>query len=162
MKLLDKVKNMFTEEIEEEVQVEQVNTPKKNKNKVETIEDVKEQRKKEEEKKPIFFTDDDFNDLDLNYKPEKKEKIKKEPKERMDYFEPEINRHEDIFETHTENIPLPKRSKEPYEEVKISKKFKPTPIISPVYGVLDKNYHKEDIVDKTDDNYQFEIKPMEL
>ena len=26
--------------------------------------------------------------------------------------------------------------------------FKPTPIISPVYGVLDKNYHKEDIVDR--------------
>ena len=28
--------------------------------------------------------------------------------------------------------------------------FKPTPIISPVYGVLDKNYHKEDIVTRTD------------
>ncbi len=27
-------------------------------------------------------------------------------------------------------------------------KFKPTPIISPVYGVLDKNYSKEDIVEK--------------
>ncbi len=31
------------------------------------------------------------------------------------------------------------------EEKKI---FKPTPIISPVYGVLDKNYHKEDITSK--------------
>ena len=31
------------------------------------------------------------------------------------------------------------------EEAKI---FKPTPIISPVYGVLDKNYHKEDITSK--------------
>ena len=28
--------------------------------------------------------------------------------------------------------------------------FKPSPIISPVYGVLDKNYRKEDVVDKTD------------
>lgn len=28
------------------------------------------------------------------------------------------------------------------------KVFKPSPIISPVYGVLDKNYHKEDIVTK--------------
>lgn len=26
--------------------------------------------------------------------------------------------------------------------------FKPTPIISPIYGVLDKNYHKEDITPK--------------
>ena len=31
------------------------------------------------------------------------------------------------------------------EEKKV---FKPTPIISPVYGVLDKNYHKEDITPK--------------
>ena len=29
-------------------------------------------------------------------------------------------------------------------------KFKPTPIISPVYGILDKNYHKEDIVERKD------------
>ena len=28
------------------------------------------------------------------------------------------------------------------------KVFKPTPIISPVYGILDKNYHKEDIVSR--------------
>ena len=33
------------------------------------------------------------------------------------------------------------------EEKKV---FKPTPIISPVYGVLDKNYHKEDIVSRSD------------
>jgi len=37
------------------------------------------------------------------------------------------------------------------EEPKVeedNKKFKPTPIISPVYGVLDQNYKKEDIVHK--------------
>ena len=28
------------------------------------------------------------------------------------------------------------------------KVFRPSPIISPVYGVLDKNYRKEEIVDK--------------
>ena len=31
------------------------------------------------------------------------------------------------------------------EKPEKEKKFKPTPIISPVYGVLDKNYNKEDI-----------------
>ena len=37
------------------------------------------------------------------------------------------------------------------EEKKEEKKsFKPTPIISPVYGILDKNYHKEDIVSRTE------------
>ena len=39
------------------------------------------------------------------------------------------------------------------EERKI---FKPTPIISPVYGILDKNYHKEDIVSRN------EVKTPEL
>lgn len=32
------------------------------------------------------------------------------------------------------------------------KTFRPTPIISPVWGVLDKNYHKEDITDKKSKN----------
>ena len=37
----------------------------------------------------------------------------------------------------------------PKKEEKVEKKvFKPTPIISPVYGILDKNYHKEDIKQK--------------
>ena len=36
------------------------------------------------------------------------------------------------------------------EETKEVKKFKPSPIISPVYGILDKNYKKEDVVDKKD------------
>ena len=34
------------------------------------------------------------------------------------------------------------------KEKKEEKRFKPTPIISPVYGVLDKNYNKEDITTK--------------
>ena len=34
------------------------------------------------------------------------------------------------------------------------KKFKPTPIISPVYGILDKNYHKEDIVNKKNTEFK--------
>ena len=40
--------------------------------------------------------------------------------------------------------------------VEEKKSFKPSLIISPVYGVLDKNYHKEDITSKkvvTHSNY---------
>lgn len=40
--------------------------------------------------------------------------------------------------------------KEPKKEEK--KHFKPTPIISPIYGVLDKNYNKEDITTKKERN----------
>ena len=139
MKLLDKVKNMFTEEVEEEVQVEQINTSKKKKAAVNAIDQIKEEKKKEEEKKPIFFTDDDFNDLDLNRKEEKK--TKKEKKENIDNFSVKRSYNEDVFSNYDDSITLPKRSKEAYEEIKEDKKFKPTPIISPIYGVLDKKWH---------------------
>ncbi|MDD2208168.1 MAG: hypothetical protein PHG03_03745 [Bacilli bacterium] len=36
------------------------------------------------------------------------------------------------------------------EPEKSKEKFKPTPIISPVYGILDQNYSKDDIIVKTD------------
>lgn len=39
----------------------------------------------------------------------------------------------------------------PYEGTKEGKStFKPTPIISPIYGILDKNYRKEEVIDKKD------------
>ena len=70
MKFLDKVKNMFTEVVEEEpkndeVVVEQIVTKnKKNDVSPEEFNQVKVPEVKKEEKKPVFFTDDDFNDLD--------------------------------------------------------------------------------------------------
>ena len=69
MKFLDKVKNMFTEVVEEEpkndeVVVEQIVTKKEKNIDTEEIKESKIPEPKKEEKKPIFFTDDDFNDLD--------------------------------------------------------------------------------------------------
>ena len=40
------------------------------------------------------------------------------------------------------------------EEVKFKQKFKPTPVISPVYGVLDKNYKKDEVREKTEDKFE--------
>ena len=40
------------------------------------------------------------------------------------------------------------------------KPFSPSPVISPVYGILDKNYKKDDIVDKTDGIKREIIKPI--
>ena len=40
----------------------------------------------------------------------------------------------------------------PKKEEEIKPKFKASPVISPVYGVLDKNYTKEEVREKTDDN----------
>ena len=143
MGFLDKVKNLFTEEVEEE---EVVIKPKKEA--VKPVEPVISRREREtvitkepsiavsetkiEENKekfvfPVYFDDKDFDDLE---KPRVKEKPKtvmpKEPK------------------------------KEPYQGAKVTiepepkKVFKPSPIISPVYGVLDKNYSKDDITTKKD------------
>ena len=133
MKLLEKVKNMFTEEVEDDdVKVEEikkevthvtVEAPLKSNIESNLIDDTF----TEEEKvnKPVFFNEDDFKDLNLTPKVEKK-KVEEEEK--------------DLY-----NAKLMKQMEE--EERKV---FKPTPIISPVYGILDKNYHKEDIVTRSD------------
>jgi len=52
-----------------------------------------------------------------------------------------------------ENVDLNSNGYEsrPYEGTKEGKStFKPTPIISPIYGILDKNYKKEEVIDKKD------------
>lgn len=122
MKFMDKIRDMFTEEVEdnepeiksEVIQVE-IPAPKK--------EEIKPEIKEEkivEKQQPIFFDDNDFASLEKP-KVQKQEKVSK------------------IFEK-------PKKQPEVKKEEK--KIFKPTPIISPVYGILDKNYHKEDIKQK--------------
>ena len=135
MGLMDKFKNLFTEEVEEEIieepikkEVMQVEIPSpevKKEIKKENIETEKKEEPKKEEFKFPFFDDDDFGVLEKNEKPEKKERKKssyrKEPKEIKEVYSP------------------------PKEEKKI---FKPTPIISPVYGILDKDYQKEEIRSK--------------
>ena len=84
--------------------------------------------KPEEPKKPapVFFDDKDFENIERRVskpKPEPKKKKEEEPK-RVAYQMSKQRLHEE------------------------KKNFKPSPIISPVYGVLDKNYHKDDIVPK--------------
>jgi len=166
MGLIDKFKNMFTEEVEEEI--EQPKTVKNNQEQdivkkrieYEKIEPVKRSNvsrsmpnlkddiviskydseekivKKEEniippveeEKKvlkreekfvfPVYFDDKDFEKIEE--KPKKVETPKKEPIKK------------EIYGTKIE--------KKVEEKV-----FKPTPIISPIYGILDKNYRKDDI-----------------
>ena len=127
MGLFDKVKNLFTEEVEEEIkpikkEVRHVDVSVPAPTRIERepiIEEEPEEEKKEE--KFVFFSDDDFKDLE---KPKLEEK------------------------------PVIKEEKKPYHgnlvntTVEERKVFTPSPIISPVYGVLDKNYSKDEIVSK--------------
>lgn len=169
MKFLDKVKNMFTEVVEEEekkdeVKIEKIE-PEKNENKaLEEFNKIKPTEIKEE-RKPVFFTDDDFNDLDSYFTKEEPVKQTKEEsraiketsnlssKEKKDY-DPLASAN-DYLEKYNEEYG---QDNEPYSgNIKIetkTSKFRPTPIISPVYGILDKNYHKEDIVSKNDPEYK--------
>jgi len=117
MGLFDKMKNLFTEEVEEEPvksEVMQVEIPapvKTEEPKEEESVSDSEIIKKEEKSAPIFFDDEYFKELE-------------QPKPKT----------------------MPKEIKSSYmKEKKEDKRFTPTPIISPVYGVLDKNYNKEDI-----------------
>ena len=144
MGFLDKVKNLFTEEeevyeepIKKEVIKVEIPAPEVAKEEPKEKEIVKPEvkpetvpvePKKEEPKKPapVFFDDKDFENIERRVskpKPEPKKKKEEEPK-RVAYQMSKQRLHEE------------------------RKSFKPSPIISPVYGVLDKNYHKDDIVPK--------------
>lgn len=134
MGLFDKLKNIFIEEeaIEEEADV--VKPVKEEKLEIDEIKDVTSTISLNEDtisdrslvdtnqnfKFPIIFEEDDFK--------EEKKKNKS-----INVLERENNKYEAEIK----------------KEVKPQKKsFKPSPVISPVYGVLDKNYSKDDITSK--------------
>ena len=129
MGLMNKLRDMFTEEVEEEIEEEpikkeviQVEIPAPQQKEEEVLETPKEEVQPKVQPKvnqPIFFDDNDFANLEPPKKVEK-----------------------NLYKKHA--FEKPKKVEEKVEK----KVFKPTPIISPVYGVLDKNYHKEDIKQK--------------
>lgn len=131
MGLFDKLKNVFMEDDFDEEMVKSV--PKveeikkeepvieKRELKVEdTFSDRQLVNSKENFKFPIIFEDEDFK--------EEKKKTKS-----INVLERENNKYEDLI----------KKDSKPQKKV-----FKPSLVISPVYGVLDKNYSKEDITAK--------------
>ncbi len=152
MGLMDKIKNMFTEEeeVEEEPikkEVIQVEIPSPMPKKTEKI--VEQPKVEEEPKKiekvekpvkqeekfifPVYFDEKDFGDMDKKVKEERRIREEKKIEEKR-FHEEKKSISKPISESY--------KGKITQEEKKI---FKPTPIISPVYGVLDKNYTKEDI-----------------
>ena len=141
MKFFEKMKNLFTEEVEEVVEEKPIKKEVKHVEISSPVTKREEESKKEEVKisesialnnvekarTPIYFDDKDFADLE-------------KPTKKVEEVKPKVK--------HEENIPRP------YQPVIQEKKvFKPSPIISPVYGVLDQNYTKEDIVPKRESSY---------
>ncbi len=178
MKLLDKLKNVFFEEIPEDEDEEElpqtfakkIEVPKKPVEPPKVHELKREERpiveeefeeeielpveekeeeplEKEEPTFPMMFDDDDF--LEDNKEIEEKEEYtspityKKEEKNDRELYQGKKEL------SYIESVRRPNYSyTKSYYEEKETKGFRPSPIISPVYGVLDKNYRKEEVVTK--------------
>ena len=162
MGLLDKVKNFFYDEEEVEDEYEETMPikvhRKEKKEKVKERLKVREIENEPEEKQDIserelFKAERTFNfPMDIYDEDEKKNIIKIE-KEEINNNSSTEKVSKPIVHTYNttkqENPYSNIRSYAKYEEKKEEKevkKFKPTPVISPIYGILDKNYKKEDVI----------------
>lgn len=160
MGLLNKIKGILFEEVEED---EVVSTPKSEEKKP-IAEKIEPQRKVEEpvEKSvpkvtaPVKETKtENFNERDL-FKSDNISPF-------FDFDEEEFSNMSRVQKPKTTNVmeyERKKRVEKRYDmgnfskiertEVVEKKKFKPSPIISPVYGILNEDYKPEDIKSKTD------------
>lgn len=135
-----KEKEVKIEEPKEEILEEPEETPKT---------EVKTAPKKEENFRfPVYFNEED---IENTREPKREEKVRTSFS-RDDFIRSREEKEEkrtsfrDAYGSKKEERPRDFASAYKQEEPK--KVFKPTPIISPVYGILDKNYSKEDITTK--------------
>lgn len=150
MSILEKVRDFFYDEEDdiEEVKKKPSKQPKEKKEKIKIIDKTnyeEEPREKQEiSERELFKAERTFNfpfDVDEeDTKVEEKVEIKEEVKEKP---------YRTYKSEYKETKPLSIRNYTKYEkqpEEETTKKFKPTPVISPIYGILDKNYKKEDLL----------------
>ena len=164
MGLFNKLKNaLFEEDIETPIEVNSENETKEEEKKVSTpIEEKKEIKKpnvflEEENERELFkaentfkFPDFDEEEFQSNYSAPIENEEQEEyltPKEKFDRVKPITY----SYDKDTKPVRKEKKVEEIKEET-TKRTFKPSPVISPVYGVLDKNYKKEDIVTVTKEN----------
>ena len=180
MKLIDKLKNVFFEDVPEDEDEEElpqtfakkVEIPKKQPevavkreerttfvkpvieeekeeeipiSEVPPIVEVKEEVK-EESSFPMMFDEDDFledtKEIQMNKTFSRPTPVLKEEDNH------ELYRGKKEL-SYVESVRKPNYSyTKSYYEEKETKGFKPSPIISPVYGVLDRNYRKEEVITK--------------
>lgn len=163
MGLFGKIKNIFYDE--EIIEVPEETVKKEERPKIEEVKSIRREevisRPKEEVKPvtPIYTERELFKTQPVNtFKfpmVDEEDEIKptrasrsmsyEEPK-RREKEPPRENKYADLFKNKT-------NTKEP--EKKPERIFKPSPVISPVYGVLDKNYTKEEIIERQESNKSF-------
>lgn len=174
MKLLDKLKNALFEEeyveVEEKPKKKEIKKEKRKKEEPKPKEKpiakkiVQPERKEIIEEEPELL-DEDFeikeknkNDFKFPVMEDKDFKIEEIPKEKRKKEEPvkrEKKKPENKISHEKKSKPygldefdLPEKEHGLYEKKEERSYFKPSPIISPIYGILDKNYKKEEIRDR--------------
>lgn len=158
MSFINKVKNFFYEDVEEDIEDTKPEekekkkfNPFKKEPKVEPVEEIKKDIKQETNndlsERELFRAERTFNfPMDLGDEIfDDEPTIVEEKKVETPYVKPEPVREQ----TYTRSIYHNISKEEPKREEK--KHFKPSPVVSPVYGILDKNYTVDDVVeaDKT-------------
>ncbi len=155
MGLFGKIKNIFYDE--EIVEVPKEEVKKEESRKVEEFKTpvrrvVEEEPKKETtrpipEEKPVppVYTERELFKSETTFKFPVIDEEEEEPVRRT---RPNILDIERTPKRRTEEPRMETKYNEKKEEPKEIRVFKPSPVISPVYGVLDKNYKKEEIIER--------------
>ncbi len=160
MKFLDKVKDLFSDE-EEVVETEEIEVEEKEEHKLPTFmrNKIEEEQKREEAKKQREDTLPKTNVISDR-------EIVKTRSSNNFAFPIDIDDSDLVPELRYSKQNVLEREREKEKEKPVSelyakkeqpkpKRFRPTPVISPVYGVLDKNYTKDEV--KVQDESSYEI-----
>lgn len=166
MSFMNKVKNFFYEDVDDDEEVVVKEKPKKE-TKIDfksllkrqekfddeeelDIPEIKEKKNEDLSERELFKAERTFNfPMDLGdeiFDEEKEVTIIKEEKKRVERV-PEVVRPVQRTNQNTSSIYRNISKEEPKKEEE-TKHFRPSPVISPVYGILDKNYTVDDVVEK--------------
>lgn len=152
MSFLNKVKNFFYEDIEDDEEDIRLEERRKEERRKQFIEKEKkldiQETNNDLSERELFKSEKTFNfpmDIGDNIFDDDKEELKEESrssiKEEKNIYARPLNRTNSRV---TERMTSYKSTVEKKEE---PKKFRPSPVVSPIYGVLDKNYSVDDVVD---------------
>jgi len=163
MGVFKKLKDVLFDDVEEEVEETEIEIESEATREIRQKFEKQVEKKPEPESKPkikqeintiteIKIPKDDIPERELvksestfNFPMEVEEELAPPRRSRIiedEYDSPSRKRVADYSSAVYDNL-----KKEPKE---VKKQFKPTPIISPVYGILDHNYSKDDVIIKTD------------
>ncbi len=147
MKLFDKVKNFFYDEEEVEVSKEELSKITEEKNRVENKKNqpLKKEKKDDKPVEAVDNVDDIVSEREL-FKSESTFKFPIIFED--DDFSSEKKKNKGINVLDFENTKIKDKKPQDFEK----QKFSPSPIISPIYGVLGENYNKDNKVER-DDNF---------